>query len=160
MAVQRPNEKAQPPPVILEELPRKLTIPVERIFLEEALVCFRSQSYRAAIVMTWNLAFNHLREFVLTRHLIAFNAQFPKVFPKKRLGTGVSTAEDFDELKESEVLVICRGANIISGNLFKILDEKLARRNIAAHPSTVVISQLQAEDFISDLVTNVVLRLA
>jgi hypothetical protein len=106
-----------------------------------------------------NLAYDHLRDFILSKHVAAFNPQFQKVCPKKRLPSGVATAEDFSEFKESEVLEICRGVNIIDGNLFKILDEKLGRRNVAAHPSTVVVTQLQAEDFISDLVSNVVLKL-
>jgi hypothetical protein len=144
---------------LLAKLPSHISNTTERVFLEETLVCFRHKAFRAAIVMCWNLAFDHLRSYMLSYHLPAFNAQFPKVSPKKRLPAGVARVEDFDEFKESEVLEICRGANIINGNVFKILDEKLARRNIAAHPSTVVITQLQAEDFISDLVNNVVLRL-
>lgn len=63
------------------------------------------------------------------------------------------------ELKESEVIEVCKSARIISGNLYKILREKLHRRNMAAHPSNVVISRLQAEDFINDLVSNVVIKL-
>jgi hypothetical protein len=38
-------------------------------------------------------------------------------------------------------------------------DGKLERRNIAAHPSQVVIVQHQADDLITDLVNNVVLAL-
>ncbi len=143
---------------LLLQLPLKIPSMSERVFLEEALTCFRHKAFRAAIVMTWNLAFAHVRDVVLTRHLPAFNLQFPKAHPKKRLSAGVVTVDDFNEFKESEFLEVCRGANIIDGNAYKILDEKLGRRNTAAHPSTVVVSQLQAEEFISDLITNVVLR--
>jgi hypothetical protein len=41
----------------------------------------------------------------------------------------------------------------------KILDEKLGKRNSAAHPSGVKIGHLQADAFIDDLVRNVVLKL-
>ena len=47
----------------------------------------------------------------------------------------------------------------ITGNTKKILTDKLARRNLAAHPSLVEITQYQAEDAISDLVNNVILKL-
>jgi hypothetical protein len=68
--------------------------------------------------------------------------------------------DDFgDMLKESEVIRIAKSATIISNDVAKILDEKLGRRNSAAHPSGVRIEQLQAEDFIDDLVKNVVLKL-
>jgi hypothetical protein len=107
-----------------------------------------------------NLAFARLREFGTSRRLLVFNAQFPRVHPKKRLSGGVAKIEDFNEFKESEFLEICRGASIIGSNLYNILEEKLGRRNMAAQPhSTVIITQLQAEDFVSDLVNNEVRRL-
>jgi hypothetical protein len=63
------------------------------------------------------------------------------------------------DLKESEVLAIAKSANAISNDVFKVLESKLGRRNSAAHPSSVAIGQLQAEESINDLVTNVVLKL-
>jgi hypothetical protein len=41
----------------------------------------------------------------------------------------------------------------------EVLDRQIGRRNSAAHPSTTVITNLQAEEFIHDLVTNVVLTI-
>ena len=54
---------------------------------------------------------------------------------------------------------MCGSAGIINGNLKKILNEKLNRRNLAAHPSLVEITVHQAEDVISDLVNNVILKM-
>jgi hypothetical protein len=56
------------------------------------------------------------------------------------------------------VLQVCASANIISGNIHKIAKEKLVRRNIAAYPSSVVTTPATAEEFIRDLVENVVLQ--
>lgn len=64
-----------------------------------------------------------------------------------------------EELKESQVIEICHSANVITANIYKILKEKLDRRNIAAHPNDIVFTPLQAEEFISDLVNNAVLKL-
>jgi hypothetical protein len=72
----------------------------------------------------------------------------------------LSKIDDFsDNLRESEVIKIAKSASIINSDVGKILEEKLGRRNSAAHPSNVKIGQLQAEEFIDDLVKNVVLKL-
>jgi hypothetical protein len=147
---------------MLMGLPAQVPDVAERVFLNEALICYREGAFRAAIVMTWNLAFDHLLNFILKHHLAAFNKQWPLSFQKnnqKARVQSVSNRDDFGELKESEVLSICKSAAIITPNLYDILDEKLGKRNGAAHPSTIVVSQIQVEGVIDDLVNNVVLRL-
>jgi hypothetical protein len=143
---------------LLAELPDRLPDAVQRVFLVEALACFRCKAYRAAMVMTWNLAFDHLCTHILTKHIAEFNLWLPKRFPKADIAA-VAKRDDFAELKESQVIEVCRSAGIISGNVQTILKEKLGRRNMAAHPSTVLIAQETAEEFIKDLVTNGVLAL-
>jgi len=147
---------------LLEDLPALVTSQNERNFLDEAIRCFRAGAFRASIVMTWNLAFFHLSQFILDRHLPSFNHQWPIRYPalhKKARIQAISKADDFAELKESEVVEIASSAAVISGDVAKILREKLDKRNSAAHPSNVSIGQLQAEAFIDDLVRNVVLKL-
>lgn len=143
---------------LLAELPSRITLSDEREYLEEALVCYRSGAFRAAIVMSWNLAYAHLCNIVLARHLSPFNSQLPKSFPKADISS-VGKAADFQELKESQVLHVCKSAGIISSSLHKVMKEKLDRRNISAHPSGIQVTQLTAEEFIRDLVDNVVLML-
>jgi hypothetical protein len=147
---------------LLQELPSKIPDLAERDFLDEAIRCFRCKAFRAAIVMTWNLAYDHLCEFVLKRRLADFKAQWPKTYPGHRKNSHVAAMtkrEDFGELKESEVIHACRSANIITNDIYKILDEKLGKRNTAAHPSIVEIAPHTAEEYIIDLITNVVLKL-
>jgi hypothetical protein len=57
------------------------------------------------------------------------------------------------------MIEVSRTAKLISKNLTDILRDKLKRRNMAAHPSRVQITQAQADDLITDLVHNVVLAL-
>lgn len=57
------------------------------------------------------------------------------------------------------MLNICHSANIISKSLHTLLQEKLKRRNIAAHPSGIKVSKLMAEESIISLIENVVLVL-
>ncbi|MHB1743956.1 MAG: hypothetical protein ACYCPO_01455 [Acidobacteriaceae bacterium] len=147
---------------MLMDLPNKVPDVAEREFLDEALICYRNGAFRAAIVMTWNLAFDHLLSFILAHHLAAFNTQWPLSYAKqhaKARVAAITSRDDFGELKESETLMICKSTAIITGDLYKVLDEKLGKRNTAAHPSTVSVSQIQAEGVIDDLVNNVVLKL-
>jgi hypothetical protein len=147
---------------LLVNLPNAVPDLVERTFLDETLVCFKHGAFRAAIVMAWNLAYHHLCDHVLRKKLAEFNGQWPLVYQghhKKSVKT-ISKMEDFsDQLKESEVLEICNSGGIISKDIHKILKAKLDRRNSAAHPSSVKIDQLQAEEFLDDIVKNVVVKL-
>jgi hypothetical protein len=148
---------------LLADLPGKIPDAAERDFLSEALTCFRNKAFRAAIVMTWNLTYFHLCHYILKHKLADFNAEYPKRHPgihKKAKAPTIATYDDFaSDLKESEVVEICRSANIITKEQFNALDRQIGRRNSAAHPSTTVITNLQAEEFIHDLVTNVVLTI-
>jgi hypothetical protein len=147
---------------LLADLPAKVPDLAEQSFLVEALKCYRIEAYRACVVMTWNLAYGHLLQWMLkdATRLSAFNAAISVRYPKKA-GTKIATYDEFlDELKESEVIEICSNAGLVSSNITKVLREKLIKRNIAAHPSTNVIVQSQADDVITDLVNNVVLHLS
>jgi hypothetical protein len=147
---------------LLLSLPEKIPDLAERTFLNEAIICFRHKAFRAAIVMTWNLAYHHLCDHILRNRLSDFNREWPVQFAKKHAQartSAISVHDDFAELKESEVLQICRAANIITQDMNKVLKEKLDKRNSAAHPSSVVITPHTTEEYIIDLVTNVVLKL-
>jgi len=146
---------------LLRSLPTRVPNLAERAYLDETLKCFTAGAFRASVVMCWNLGFDHLCEFVLAdaARLAVFSAQLPKSFPKADISS-VSKRDDFTELKESQVLQVCKSSNIISGSLHKVLKEKLDRRNIAAHPSSVITSPPTAEEFIKDLIENVVLKLS
>jgi hypothetical protein len=110
--------------------------------------------------MTWNLAYSHLLQWILSeaKRLTDFNAAIPKRFPKKP-PINISAYDHFEELKESEVVEVCNTASLVNSNIVKILKEKLGKRNTAAHPSSVIIVQSQADDVVTDLVNNVVLAL-
>ena len=103
---------------LLANLPGKIPDRAESDFLKEALTCFHNTAYRAAIVMTWNLTFFHLCDYVLKHKLADFNAGYPRRYPgihKKAKAPTIATYDDFaSDLKESEVTEICRSANIIT----------------------------------------------
>jgi len=146
---------------ILANLPTQVPDVGERAFLNEALKCYRIEAYRSCIVMTWNLAYSHLLDWILGEptRLAAFNVAISKRYPKMANLQITAYDEFLDELKESQVIEICNTANLFNSNIFKILKGKLDKRNIAAHPSAVLVVQSQADDMVTDLVNNVVLAM-
>lgn len=147
---------------LLEELPGKISNEAEKLFLSEAIKCYHHRAFRAAIIMAWNLSYDHLLHWVLkdAARLSAFNANIVGRIGKRGAGLVIAKREDFEELKESETLDICSNAGLFaSSNTKKILDIQLTKRNMAAHPSLIVLDGPAADDTISSLVNNVVLVL-
>lgn len=148
---------------MMKDLVGKVPDEAERLFLSEAIKCYNVRAFRAAIVMAWNLAYDHLVNWVLNDpcRLSAFNAKIvARIGTKRGTGLMISKREDFEDLRENEVIDICGTASLFaSENTKKILDIQLTKRNLAAHPSRVTIDAPQADDTISSLVTNVVLVL-
>jgi small nuclear ribonucleoprotein (snRNP)-like protein len=120
--------------------------------------CFEVGANRAAIVMCWLLAVDHLYSYVLKHHLRAFNAVLAKNTDRRVRVSVVQTKDDFGDIPEGKLIEFLRSANIISNDVRKILEEKLGTRNTSAHPSAVAIKPSKVVEFIDDLVENVVLK--
>ncbi len=147
----------------LAALAAKFQSAAERAYYEEALICYRYGSRRAAVVMTWNIAFAHLCDHILDKRLADFNTQWQQTYPgmhKKKIKT-VASMEDFnDKLKEAETLTIARDADIITTTVYNFLHTALGRRNAAAHPSNVIIEQIQLDAYLLDLINNAIAQIA
>jgi hypothetical protein len=149
-------------PRLLKDLPGRISDQGERVFLAEALKCYHAEAFRATIVMAWNLAYDHLLHWILREpaRLSAFNSKIAAKVGPKRAWITIAKREDFEDLRESEVIDICGTASLFaSDNTKRVLGIQLTKRNLAAHPSLVEIGQPQADDAVYDLVTNVVLTL-
>jgi hypothetical protein len=148
---------------LLRALPGKLPTLTESEYLEEALTCYHSKAFRAAIVMTWNLAYAHLCDYVVANKLAEFNGWWQQQYrgDHKNGPRAIAVATDFadEELTEHKVLKICLDAGIITKNVYNVLHAALGRRNAAAHPNSVVLKQLQVDAYIDDLVNNAVLKI-
>jgi hypothetical protein len=90
--------------------------------------------------------------------VVSFNTGAAKRFPKKP-PPSVAKRDDFDEIKEADIVEICRTADLPTKNRADLMRDKLRAPNRAAHPSSVVITGAQADDVVSDLVNNIVLAL-
>ena len=149
---------------LLKELPGKVADEAERIFLKEAISCYYHKSFRAAIIMAWNLTYDHMARWIVAdpARLSAFNNKIvQRLNPNsKRGGTIISKREDFEQLEEKEMIDIMALAGLLpSMNTKKILEMQLTRRNMVARPSLVATDAPQADDAITSLVQNVVLTL-
>lgn len=144
---------------LLTGLVAKLGVAEEARFLDEALRCYSVRAFRASIVMTWNLAFDHVQQWVIAdpSRIERLNQSIKDKYPKKMLV--VKVVDDLSEMKEYEIIACLYHSKLITKNVSDILQEKLKRRNAAAHPSSIVITQAQADDVITDLINNVILRL-
>jgi len=61
----------------------RLADETQRKYLVEALNCYRAKCYRAAILMTWNLAYDHLLHWLLAdaARIKRFNTKLPSKPP-------------------------------------------------------------------------------
>ena len=71
----------------------------------------------------------------------------------------ITSVIDLADLKEFEAIETFQHTKLLSKNTCDILREKLKRRNAAAHPSAIKVTQAQADDVVTDLVNNVILPL-
>jgi hypothetical protein len=142
----------------LRALLTHLSNPTENEFLKEAIDCFEIGAYRASTVMVWNLTIDHLYEYVLANELSNFNSVLAKNTDKRIKVTTVVKKDDFTEIPENKFIEFCKGANVITGDIRKILDVKLGIRNTFAHPSSIKMLESKALEFIEDLINNVVLK--
>lgn len=142
----------------LKSLLAHINNPNENDFLKEAISCVEIEAYRAAVIMTWNLALDHLTEFIMVHELPAFNAILSKNTDKRIKILSVTKKDDFSEIPEGKLIEFCKSANIITGDVRKVLDIKLGIRNTYAHPSSLKLSETKAVEFIEDLVNNIILK--
>ncbi len=83
---------------LLLDLPSSVPDVAEREYLDEALKCYKAGALRAAIVMCWNLAYDHLLTYVLERRLTDFNRQWPISYQKRNSQARVGTISVRDEM--------------------------------------------------------------
>jgi hypothetical protein len=158
------NETTIAVSAMLRDLPGKIADEAQRIFLKEAITCYHHKAFRAAIVMAWNLTYDHMARWIIADaiRLADFNSHIDARVgaTSKRAGTRIKKREDFEKLEEKEMIDIMGNAGLLpSGNVKKILEMQLTRRNMVAHPSLIFADAPQADDAITSLVQNVVLAL-
>jgi hypothetical protein len=147
-------------PPELRELESKLPEGPGKDWFKEAMDCYGVEAYRAALIMTWIFALDHLFNYIVAHKLSEFNgalASHPDQRTAKKVGQ-VSVRDEFGGIGEEMLLDLCKTAKIISGDVRRIMGGALGARNSAAHPSGVVITRGKFVTIAEDLVLNVVLK--
>lgn len=124
-----------------------------KAFLSEAVGCLHANFLRAATVLAWSGAMEHLLDHVFAIKLKEFNAAaFARNLIKKPITVRTS---GFDRLKESEIIQLCEDIGIygksVKGQLVHCLDS----RNACGHPNDYKIRAQQVRSNIEVLLEHI-----
>lgn len=138
----------------LKKFISKISEENKRKFIAEAVACLGVDARRATIVMVWAAIIDHLYDYILMHKLVDFNTAIQR--RRDRYASLVIVSkDDFNDIRESAFIEICRSAGIISNDVRKILEEKLGIRNTCAHPSGIEVHPSKVVNFVEDLVDNI-----
>ncbi len=130
----------------------KITSADSQSFIEEAIGCFESRQYRAAVVLSWVGAVSVLQSHVVNHCLASFNAEAQKRYPKWKTAR---TTDDLGLIKEDTFLDILQAISVIGKNVKQELKKGLTLRNGCGHPNSLKIAEHKASSHIEDLMLNV-----
>lgn len=141
----------------LKELPSKMPEPEQSEYVEDILGCLQVKAWRAAIVMTWILTLDHLQRYVLANKKDEFNSILQSNHIYRN--TTVNEIRDFENIKDSDFIVVLRTCGIIGSSQLKKLKNRLDDRNAYAHPTDLKLTDTMAISFIEDLIHNIILKI-
>ncbi|MEZ6132151.1 MAG: hypothetical protein R3C59_26115 [Planctomycetaceae bacterium] len=127
-------------------------------FVEEAIACYESRQYRAAVVLSWVGAVSVLQQHVVTtpRLLAAFNADAVARFAHARSPfVAARKADDFSQLQEADFLTVLEKVGVINKNVKQELSNCLKLRNACGHPNSYSLGPNKVTAHIEDLILNV-----
>ena len=122
-------------------------------FVMEAIHCFESKQYRAAVVFSWAGAVALLHKRVFTTKLPEFNAEALRRDAKWRTA---KQQDDLGRMKEHDFLDVCEAIGVMGKNVKQILqNECLMLRNTCGHPNRAEIAENSVAAHIEKLIKNV-----
>lgn len=124
-------------------------------FVEEAVQCFESRLYRAAVVLSWVGAVSVLYEHVITNHLQDFNAEASRRDSRWR---NASDADGLSRMREYDFLQILAALSIIGRNTKQELEKRLNLRNGCGHPNSLSLGEHMVAAHVEALILNVFSR--
>lgn len=117
-------------------------------FVEEAVQCFESRLYRAAVVLSWVGAVSVLYDHVVANHLAAFNAEASR-------RRSASDADGLSRMREYDFLQTIASLSIIGRNTKQELERQLSLRNACGHPNSLSLGEHMAAAHVESLILNV-----
>lgn len=126
--------------------------PDVRAFIEEGIGCIENNLLKAAAVFTWVGALAVLHHFVVTNHLITFNADAVKKDPNWR---PAKNTDGLGLMKESDFLDALVRIGVLGKNVKTELKTCLDLRNGCGHPNSLAIGEAKILAHVETLVLNV-----
>ena len=121
-------------------------------FLDEAIKCYESKHYRAAVVLTWVGAVSVLYDHVFDHKLEEFNNEVKKRNPKWQYA---KNKDDLAKLREHEFLQVIQSISVIGKNTKDELEGCLKFRNGCGHPNSLKLGEARVSGHIETLILNV-----
>jgi hypothetical protein len=136
----------------LERYLLKVHDPDKARFVEEAIICVRNKSFRAAIVLSWVGAVYLLYQHVLNHKPANFNTEVRRRWPSRK---DASSVDDLASMKESEFLSVIEHIGVVTKGQAKELANCLDRRNTAGHPNSHTFTEVALTSHIETLISTV-----
>jgi len=130
----------------------KITNSDTQRFVEEAIMCFETRQYRAAVVLSWVGAVSVLQNHVQANFLAAFNAEASRRDGKWK---HAKTGDDLGRMKEHDFLDVLESISVLGKSVKQELQKCLQLRNGCGHPNSLQIADHKVSAHIEDLILNV-----
>jgi hypothetical protein len=126
-------------------------------FVEEAIACFETRQYRAAVVLSWVGAVSVLHNHAVSHYLGDFNKEAWRRDCKWRPAKNV---DDLSLMKEDTFLDVLQAISAIGKNVKLELKKCLELRNGCGHPNSLKVAEHKVSAHIEDLILNVFAKYA
>lgn len=121
-------------------------------FITEAVACYESRHFRAAVVLSWVGATSVLYTRVVQHHLADFNAEATRRDAK---WWTAKTEDDLSRMKEYDFLQVLEALSILGKNVKNELEGCLRLRNACGHPNSLKLAESRCAAHIEILILNV-----
>lgn len=121
-------------------------------FIDEAILCFESKFYRAAVVLSWIGAISLLYDFIVNNKLSEFNTEAKRRDSKWK---NAKNKDDLTRLKEYDFLQIISAISVIGKSVKTELEACLKFRNGCGHPNSLAIGENRVSAHVETLILNV-----
>lgn len=129
--------------------------PQTKAFVEEAVSCFESGYYRAAVVLSWVGAIAVFQDDVLAHHLASFNSEASRRNAKWKPAIG---RDGLARMDEYDFLQCLEAIGVIGKSVKHSLEASLKLRNGCGHPNSLVVGEAVAAAHLETLILNVFAR--
>lgn len=130
----------------------KISDPLVREYIIEAISCLKVDARRACIVFAWTGAMRVIQDKMLTYGRSQLNATLKKHDPRAR---NVTRIDHFAYIKDKTTLLAAQDLGIFDKSEKDALEEGLNLRNRCGHPAKYQPGEKKVSSFIEDLVSVV-----